>query len=314
MNRGEFIKSILGAAGLSMVPKALQTHYDKVYLLQCFVRGFQYYHGPKLIKQMNKTGLVELVREPKNKYDKEAIAIHYNNKKIGFVPRESNEVLSKLLDAQLIELQAEITHIEPQASTWENVHIAIHALKEIKADESIDIKNLAVLETPNYLTLKNGKDKYVRIKYPKKKANNKINWRAKNMKEHNFQTVEVSTNYFDKMVEQSDDDSIYSVMMNSFESEEEMQAAFEENRVLISKRNIEIRNISNNLFHNIDNQMDEVDGQIKEMFNQIEQTFGDKGFVMANTDKVCAVPNKIEKIVERLDQSGMKYYQLILKA
>lgn len=81
-------------------------------------------------KPQNVDDILELVREPNNKYDKCAIAVHWHKKKIGFIPASENKVLSQLLDSHAIELMAEITHVEQKASTWENIHISVYFLKK----------------------------------------------------------------------------------------------------------------------------------------------------------------------------------------
>ena len=82
--------------------------------------------------------------------------MHWNQKKIGFIPAEDNEILSKLLDIGIPELIAEITFLQPAAAAWENVRIAISVLKEIPASEQVPstAAYLTQLETPRYRTLK----------------------------------------------------------------------------------------------------------------------------------------------------------------
>lgn len=98
MKRSDFVKSIIAAIGLSAVPVLFLKQYDKFYLLQFFVRGFKYYEGPNLLDEMHEGDMLELVSEPNNEHDEFAIALHFNSKKIGFVPAERNEMLARLID------------------------------------------------------------------------------------------------------------------------------------------------------------------------------------------------------------------------
>jgi hypothetical protein len=50
---------------------------------------------PKLSSQVK----LEIKREPDNKFDEFAIALYFEQKKIGYIPRERNEVIARLLDA-----------------------------------------------------------------------------------------------------------------------------------------------------------------------------------------------------------------------
>jgi hypothetical protein len=139
MKRLEFIHRLLAFVGFSLLPgKSMQAkQYRKFYLLQCFVRGFQYYEGPSWISQMKEGDLLELVREPDNAYDQAAM-------------------LSKLLDIGVPALIAEITFLEPRAAAWENVAVAIYVLKEIPVLEQVSSSTacLTRLETPQYRSLR----------------------------------------------------------------------------------------------------------------------------------------------------------------
>ncbi|MBL7927258.1 MAG: HIRAN domain-containing protein [Bacteroidia bacterium] len=73
---------------------------------------------------------MQLKREPDNEYDDYAIAVYLNEIKLGYLPAESNEIITKLIDTQLLDIMAELTHLQMQAQRWENVAIAVYALKE----------------------------------------------------------------------------------------------------------------------------------------------------------------------------------------
>ena len=164
MNRSSFLKSLIGIYGIAHLPIEQVKQYEKVYLKQFFVRGFTYYEGPNIIEEINKCGVLQLVREPKNHVDSRAIALYFNKQKIGFVPRESNKTLSILMDTELLEFHAEITHIEQNASDWEKIRVAVYALKEIKTN--LDLKKIEpfnLLYTPTYYSLKSGDNTLTRI-------------------------------------------------------------------------------------------------------------------------------------------------------
>lgn len=166
MQRLDFVKSLVGICGIAKVSELNVKQYEKVYLKQFFVRGFQYYDGPNCFEEINKSGLIELIREPANKFDKKAIALHFDKKKIGYVPRESNKTISILMDTELLEFHAEITHIEPLASHWEQIQVAIFALKEVKnTTDWKKIEPFAALKTKKYFSLKSEDDTLTRIDF-----------------------------------------------------------------------------------------------------------------------------------------------------
>lgn len=164
MKRSEFLKQIVGIGAAAALPMSLAIDYQKIYLLQCFVRGFQYYEGPKLLQLMNASNkVIRLKREAQNKYDKYAIALYFQNHKIGFIPRESNKIISRLMDAQVMEFHAEITHVEDQAATWENVRLAIYILKEANPLQTALPSELTQIKTPHYQTVNVSEDFCTRI-------------------------------------------------------------------------------------------------------------------------------------------------------
>src|SRR5690606_9254720 len=94
------------------------------------------------------------VREPDNLHDNYAVALHLHGIRSVTSPgKEGNEMLSRLLDAGVIDLLAEIAYLKTKAAAWENVHIAVYVLKALdRASLSEPTGYLTVLETPHYRT------------------------------------------------------------------------------------------------------------------------------------------------------------------
>ncbi|MGM0238933.1 HIRAN domain-containing protein [Enterococcus sp. AZ103] len=79
--------------------KSLQDHsYEKSrHLMDFHVAGFAYGEGLEVIEELSLGKEVILVAESDNPYDPEAVAIFYQDRKIGYVPKDRNTLLSKLL-------------------------------------------------------------------------------------------------------------------------------------------------------------------------------------------------------------------------
>ena len=120
--------------------------------------------------------MLQLKREPQNEHDEFAIAIYCNHLKLGYLPAESNEVIAKLMDTELLELMAELTHLKEQAQPWENVAVAVYVLKEkmVKGQPDLEVAPYTTLLTPEYASIKcqNGEvtrlyyDDYDKFEYP----------------------------------------------------------------------------------------------------------------------------------------------------
>ncbi len=132
MKRSDFLQRLISVAIFGKLPISTLITKRKVYLLQCFVAGFRHYRGMELLNEMEVNDLIELRREPKNLYDDFAIALYWQQEKIGFIPAEFNETIARLLDAEALPLLASITHLHKEVKPWENVGVAVYFLQEEK--------------------------------------------------------------------------------------------------------------------------------------------------------------------------------------
>jgi len=153
MLRIDFIKVLLSSAVISPFYKFEKNDYQKIYISQFFIAGFRHYKGMELLPKMQVGDVLSLVREPENIYDDCAIALHWNNEKIGFIPADNNEMLSTMLDADDLKFIGEITHIELETQPWENIAVAISYLKKVDFTKNKNIpKYLTEIEEPVYKT------------------------------------------------------------------------------------------------------------------------------------------------------------------
>lgn len=158
MNRSNFLKQLIASIAIGKLPVSLTKDFRKIYLLQCFVAGFRHYEGMQVLGNMKEGDLLELVREPGNEYDECAIALHWQKKKIGFIPANINEMLSFLLDAEALSLFAVITHLEQTTQPWENVAVAVYFVQEVNKDLPAHASHLTRIEAPYYRTLNKKKE------------------------------------------------------------------------------------------------------------------------------------------------------------
>lgn len=73
---------------------------SEIFLLKVKIAGLIYYEASQVKNELKNKDKLILKREPNNKYDKLAIEVYYNkNIKLGYVPRNKNEVIARLMDA-----------------------------------------------------------------------------------------------------------------------------------------------------------------------------------------------------------------------
>ncbi|GHV43118.1 restriction endonuclease [Bacteroidia bacterium] len=65
--------------------------------LNCHIAGFQYYDGCQVIDELKVGTPLEIFAETDNPHDSFAVVVYFGEKKLGYIPKDKNELLSKLL-------------------------------------------------------------------------------------------------------------------------------------------------------------------------------------------------------------------------
>lgn len=76
---------------------AFQHFEPSRHLTDFHLAGFAYYDGLQVIHELALGTPVHLVAEPDNPVDYEAVAIYYEAHKLGYIPKDRNGLISKLL-------------------------------------------------------------------------------------------------------------------------------------------------------------------------------------------------------------------------
>lgn len=151
MKRSDFLQRLIAIAGFGTFNVQALIPRRKIYLQQFFVAGFRHYKGMELLPYMQVGDLLELRREPGNEHDDCAIALYWQQEKIGYMPAGLNEMPAKLLDAKAIPLLGIITHLNREVKPWENVAAAMYFLQ----DETVKVPGyLRQKKEPVYTILK----------------------------------------------------------------------------------------------------------------------------------------------------------------
>lgn len=93
------------------------------------IAGFTYYEGPVVFNELKIGTRLRLLSEPDNKYDPKAIAIYYDDFKLGFVPRAVNDPISKLLEMGYSNIfETVIQSINPAAQPELQVGVIVYLI------------------------------------------------------------------------------------------------------------------------------------------------------------------------------------------
>ena len=88
--------ALIGSGGVD----ALAPFTREIYLLDIVIAGTTFCKEITEIEpQLLPETVLKLIRQPQNQHDELAIGIYYNTIRIGWVPMENNEVISRLMDA-----------------------------------------------------------------------------------------------------------------------------------------------------------------------------------------------------------------------
>jgi len=129
MNRIDFLKQLLlGGSSIFL----LGSHVEKkaagkreVRLTSRYIAGFQYYRGAEIENQLRVNDSLILKREAENRHDCYAVEVYHGSNKLGYLPREENRVVARMMD-QNIEVKGRIIKINPESEEWHRVKMKVY--------------------------------------------------------------------------------------------------------------------------------------------------------------------------------------------
>ena len=90
------------------------------------IAGFTYYDGVDVFENLKIGTELALKAEPENPYDPNAVAIYYKKEKLGFVPKDENELLSKFLNLGYTDLfEVKINQISPDTHPEKQIRVVV---------------------------------------------------------------------------------------------------------------------------------------------------------------------------------------------
>ena len=105
-------------------PKRIREH-----LSNFNIAGFGYYEGSIVFSELKIGTELELLPEPYNKYDSDAIAIYFQDTKLGFMPRDENRMIAKLLKLGFTNFEVRVQKIDPTEDPEAQVRVILFAYK-----------------------------------------------------------------------------------------------------------------------------------------------------------------------------------------
>lgn len=101
------------------------------HLLHCNIAGFTYYEGPIVFNRLQIGTELRLVVEPENQYDHDAIALYFEEHKLGFIPRTENKTLSIFLKQGYDDLfEVFINRVSPNEYPENQIGVIVYLKKK----------------------------------------------------------------------------------------------------------------------------------------------------------------------------------------
>ncbi len=92
----------------------------------CHIAGFSHWEGCLVINDLKPGAKLELERDANNPFDPHAVAIYYENNKLGYIPKNQNEDISIFLDMGHSNIfDARVQSVSPDNHPESQVRIAI---------------------------------------------------------------------------------------------------------------------------------------------------------------------------------------------
>lgn len=98
-----------------------------------FIAGVQHHHLSTVISDLSIGDEFELVPEPENKFDPNAVKIEFVGVMCGYVPRKFSSEVAAALETGA-DLVCEIVTLNPSAKPWEMCEVEVRSLREVEEE------------------------------------------------------------------------------------------------------------------------------------------------------------------------------------
>lgn len=106
---------------------------QRKHFLHCNIAGFTYWDGCIAFEELKMGTKLELVREDYNRHDPNAVAICCKDMKLGFIPKNKNEMISQFIEMGHNDVfDVRVCQIDEEAHPEHQVYINIYIKRNEK--------------------------------------------------------------------------------------------------------------------------------------------------------------------------------------
>lgn len=91
------------------------------------ISGAQHWDAAKVLGKLKVGDKIDLVAEPDNPYDPNAVALYAHGAKLGYFPAEHNELISLFMYYGHPDvLEARLLKVDPEADPWDQLRFGLY--------------------------------------------------------------------------------------------------------------------------------------------------------------------------------------------
>ena len=124
MKRRTFFQRLFGGLGVAVASPVVIAGNRSVLIQESPLAGFQFHQGDIAWSSMTVGAPLDLVREPDNRHDPNAVAVYFRENKLGYVPRGENGAVAQMLDRGE-EFAATISRLTLDEDPWQRVRFNV---------------------------------------------------------------------------------------------------------------------------------------------------------------------------------------------
>ena len=124
MNRRKFFSRILSSLGIVAAVPIMAEEKRSVLIQKSPVAGFQFHAGEEIWPSLTVGERLNLVREPCNPHDENAVAVYFQGEQLGYVPRSENAAVAQMMDRGE-RVEARVERLSVDEDPWNRIGISI---------------------------------------------------------------------------------------------------------------------------------------------------------------------------------------------
>ena len=94
-----------------------------------YIAGMRYWDGAFIVGELKPGENLTLVPEPQNPHDCDAVAIYWEDTKLGYVPCDENDFLAQLLCFGHVDvIECRILKVDPKGEPYKQVRVGLYVI------------------------------------------------------------------------------------------------------------------------------------------------------------------------------------------